>query len=234
MQKWFQKELKERGFSRYKSRKAYGCRYVNGIEFYVRLINDKHDKEQWYPDFGINIPYRFGISGESIIGICFYHVYMGEIIENDSSADVFYDDTRDELLNTLDTIIIPWIEKYSNIEVLIDHYLERIKKGVPILPHKRYQRDAIRADKNGASDPAAQLLGMLVSSGPPPGTARKFWEYVAIFYNLIGEPAKAMIAIEEFLAFKKLRSPKKGTFDAKRIDRIEAVISEGSWPDNLG
>lgn len=234
MQKWFQQELKSRGFARFKSRKAYGCKFVNDIEFYIRLNNDVHNKERWYPEFGITIPYSFGVEdGMDRIGMTWYHVYLGEIIERDSSTDIWTEENKEELLETLDTIIVPWIERYSDLNELINHYLERIKNGVPILPHKRYRQDQERVENSDSNDAGAQLLGMLLTNGPAPDTARRFWEYVAIFYNQVGERDKAIEAITNFLDYKKEKSPnpKKGSFPARQVDKIESALRDGVWPN---
>jgi hypothetical protein len=232
MQKWFQKELEERGFSKYKKRRAYGCRFVNEVEFYVRLINSKVEKDEWYPEFGVNIPYPFGTSdGMEVIGLSFNHICRGEIIENDSSSDVWTEKTKEELLNVLDNTIVPWIDRYSNLEDLIGHYLERIERGIPVLPHKRYELDTIRSEQANVGDPGAELVGMLISNSPPPAAAQKFWEYVAILYRQLGKMDSARESIENYLKFTKEKYPNpiKGSFPEQVIDKVEAVLEEGKW-----
>lgn len=232
VQNWFQKELKERGFARYKSRKAYGCRFVNNVEFFVRLNKSGSREVKWHPEFGISAPYPFGISeGMDTIILCFNHICMGEVIENDSSSDSWTEDNKDDILKVLDDKIIPWIDKYSNLESLISHYIDRIDHGIPVLPHKKYQLDKASDVENAKNDPGAELLEMLISSGPPPEAAQKFWGYIAILYNQLGQFDKSKEASENYLKYLKLKNPnpKSGTHPAQVIAKVQSVINDGAW-----
>jgi hypothetical protein len=231
MQKWCQQELKTRGFSRYKSRKAYGNKVVNGIEFFVRLNNDKYEKEQWFPEVGIVIPYPF--NGKNTLAVfVFYHVYLGELNEEDGSTDIWTENDKDSLLQSLDSVIIPWIEHFSIIDNLIDHYLKRIENGIPRIKHKSELEDITLA--GDVSEASLELRNFLSAQEPSPDTANKFWEHISIFYNQIGEYEKSLQAIGKYLEYQKRIHPVPVGFVAEKIDIIEQLINNNKWPTSKG
>ncbi len=224
MEKWFFSVMKDRGFRRHRRWVGYVARIYGEVHVFVRLNPYSRSPDSWAPEFGINLPNPFGEPPGPGMKIEWHSIYMGEFSPAGHRSDSWTEEERESLLQSIDTIIVPWADSLASPQSMIDHYRHRIDNGIHHLPDDSDEKYLESVGGKAHAEAAMQLLALYGKPDDPTYVGR-FWEFIAILYEQVGDAPAAIDAANEFIRY--CRSTGRATEKAAQAERL---ILQGQWP----
>ena len=219
MKKKFVQHFKHNGF-RINSKKGEAFKKVGELHYFLRLFEDVgfDGKQVLYFEFGIIINSPFVGSYTPFE----YSVYLNEACHGGERTDYWQPNEFDSLLLKANSIAIPWIEKYQDLEELSNYILWRIDNGLVWYEPPQYKRESAKL-----SSPGEDIINLLGGPGNKINFdwVKRFYEPLAIVKNLSGDKESARKYLKLYLEHIIDEDYKKA-----EISAIKDCLDNEIWP----
>ena len=219
MKKEFASHFKGYGF-RMSASRGEAFKKIDDLHYFLRIFEDRglERQESLYFKFGVVVNSPFEPSCWPFEN----SVYLKEPCYGGERTDLWGPSEFNELLAAADSIGLPWLQEYMDLQVLADHISWRIENGIKWLEPRQYATESAEM-ANGGKD-------ILMLSGGP-GTkichdwVKRLYKPLAIVQETAGQPERALESISAYLSHISNES-----FRKDEINSIRKSLDSGAWP----